>query len=136
MSSLNEKIRCKKCHERGYHTRDSISIISICDYCGGRGIIDWIDHMTGNPSPLPFDRSIKEKIVMKNVECLMTEIKIMLQQIDVQATVQVIHQPIPHNHNYNIAPFLISQKPSPINKVECHTYTYPHPTDQKIIFSL
>lgn len=125
LSDETEKVGCQKCHERGYHIRDTIHIMRICRYCGGRGFVDWIDHMTGNPSPLPLDKSVEERIVMRNIEHLMHQIKIMLHEINIQATVSVEKHDILHGCNESIIPI------SNDIKIEHRFLKYP----KKIILS-
>ena len=122
-SDETEKVGCQKCRERGYHTRDSIHIMRVCKYCGGRGCVDWIDHMTGNPSPLPFDKSVEERIVMRNIEHLMHQIKTMLYQIDIQATVSIEKHDIIHGYTGGIIPIISND-----SKIEHRLFKYPKRT--------
>ena len=97
MILLNDKEECKKCHGRKCHGKQIISMLNICNHCGGRGEVDWIDNMTGNPSPRPPDEVFKSSLAMKNVQMLMSEIKTIMYTIGIQATVTV-EQGVAHTH--------------------------------------
>ena len=74
--SNNGKEMCRKCHGRGYHIRGSIYLKTICEYCRGRKDVDWIDYVSGNPSPRPYDMNVKRELVAQNVQSLITEINL------------------------------------------------------------
>jgi len=99
--SNSGKEECIKCHGAKYGDRQIISLISVCNHCGGWGYVDWIDNMTGNPSLCSPDLNLKSKIAMQNVQMLMTEIKSILHATGIQAVVTV-EQIMNHNHNSSL----------------------------------
>jgi len=91
---------CKKCNGHKVYSTESVSILSICNYCGGWGHVDWIDNMTGNPSPLPPDLVMKERVAMQNAQALMTAIKSILYGAGINVNV-IIEKNQCHSHVHN-----------------------------------
>ena len=80
---------CRHCKGQGFNTKKAIYILDLCRYCGGRSYIDWIDHMTGNPTPGKPDCDIRRNIAIQNVQLLMHEIKVILLSEGICATVSI-----------------------------------------------
>lgn len=87
------KERCKHCDGRGVNRKKQIYIEVMCHYCGGRGCVDWIDHMTGNPSPRTPYHDLQKQLTIHNIHALMHEIKMMLASEGIDASVDIRQHP-------------------------------------------
>ena len=125
--SNNGKEMCRKCHGRGYHIRGSIYLKTICEYCKGRKDVDWIDYVSGNPSPRPYDMNVKRELVAQNVQSLITEIKSILMQegIYVCVTVEQYANTTEHYLQQHVNPTMIGSK----------NFLIPELEPKKILFS-
>lgn len=80
---------CSDCHGKGLVSIQPISIQTICQKCKGRGSIDWIDHMTGNPSPYEISRNLAMNTASANIEHLILLMKQIMAEVGENIIVSV-----------------------------------------------
>lgn len=85
---------CSVCHGAGTVLAEPVSIQRICSKCKGRGSIDWIDHMTGNPSPHEISRNFAMSVATINIERLIVLMKQIMAGVgeDIRVSVSLEHR--------------------------------------------
>jgi len=120
------KERCKKCSGHKVYSTESVAIISICNYCGGRGVVDWIDNMTGNSSPLPPDLVMKERVAMQNAQALISTVKSILYGVEINVNV-VIEKNKNHAHHHSHYVPSHNHNSMSVDKIGYHAHIYQPP---------
>jgi len=117
---------CKKCNGNKVYSAAGISILTICDHCGGWGYVDWIDIMTGNPSPLPPDLIMKERVAIQNAQALMSAIKNILYGVGTNVSV-VIEKNMNHTHHHSHYIPSHNHNSISVGKIGYHTHNFQPP---------
>ena len=86
---LTHQETCSHCNGKGVVTEEVITLRTICKHCKGRGSVDWIDHMTGNPSIYNASRSLQFNIAAGNVERLIVLMKQIMASVGEDIRVSV-----------------------------------------------
>ncbi len=92
----NGNYTCRVCNGHKVVQEFMEELKCVCDHCHGQGTVDWVTHVMNKKTPFKDSddvRQLRYNIAMRNITCLMQEIKRQGHAIDIDVDVTIEKRP-------------------------------------------